>query len=57
MSQKFHNNESFILEECHYCKKELENIDDILIDENDHYCCIECDRYYSLNAKECISIN
>lgn len=58
--QKQHNsvldNESFILEECHYCGTELENINDILVDSYDNYCCRDCNTYYNLNAKECIDI-
>lgn len=48
--------DTFIFEECHYCHIELEHIEDILVDDSDHYCCHECNTYYRLNAKVCREI-
>ena len=60
MQKVFHKEEedelSFVSENCHYCKEELIKVDDILVDEEDHYCCQDCNAYHRLNAKECKDI-
>jgi len=61
-NQLFYNEEDnsdlcqYISEECWYCKEELTKTEDIKVDNNDRYCCSDCNAYYKLNAKECKEI-
>jgi len=60
---RFHNIEEdseldqYISENCHYCGEELIRVEDILVDEENNYCCHDCNTYYKLNAKEIKEIN
>ena len=42
----------YISENCNYCGLELIRVEDILVDEDNNYCCHDCNLYHKLNAKE-----
>jgi predicted RNA-binding Zn-ribbon protein involved in translation (DUF1610 family) len=46
-------NWSYISENCTICGKELMDIDDIYVDELDHYICEKCGDNHNIQSKKC----
>ena len=52
VDNKYNNDLDYISENCNYCGLELIRVEDILVDEDNNYCCHDCNLYHKLNAKE-----
>ena len=44
---------NYIFESCWYCSKELTKVENIRVDEDDHYLCQKCSKEYDIHSKKC----
>jgi DNA-directed RNA polymerase subunit RPC12/RpoP len=48
------SSEEFLAESCYYCGVEIINVEEIFVDEEDHYICSKCKRKLKIEAKKCL---